>query len=209
MQRQIHPQKSHQPSHPPCPYELLCSAPITGLGDLKDKRIRAAGDWGQLALALGATPVNMSVSEVYEGLQRGVLDCTASSAAWLSSYSLLDVTGHVYAISNGAAFDGPDLNLSVDMWNRLTEDQQAIVKEAAAASVVSGAHGFISEADEAMAAARDAGFDIVEPDTETRAALGELTRWCASHRNSPRPRRWSLPGLRWRRRVCRPACSTW
>ena len=62
-------------------YQMLCREPVNGLADMKDKRVRASGDWGQLATALGATPVNMAVSEVYEGLQRGVLDCAAAPAS--------------------------------------------------------------------------------------------------------------------------------
>lgn len=57
-------------------YNLLCNTPVSSLAEAEGKRARAIGAvWSGTVEALGMTPVSISWSEVYEGLQRGVFDC--------------------------------------------------------------------------------------------------------------------------------------
>lgn len=48
--------------------------PIEGTAAVKDKQIRVAGGVGTALQALGAKPVNLGAPEIYEGLQRGLID---------------------------------------------------------------------------------------------------------------------------------------
>lgn len=58
------------------PYRLQCTSPIRTLADLKGKRIRTFGDWPPYVMEqLGAVPVNIPLGQIYEGLQKGTLDC--------------------------------------------------------------------------------------------------------------------------------------
>lgn len=49
---------------------------VKTLDDLKGLKIRGVGAYGKVFADLGATPVDMSVYEVYQGLETGLIDCT-------------------------------------------------------------------------------------------------------------------------------------
>src|SRR3546814_11506556 len=83
----------------------------TSLDELKGKKIRGPGAIGRMATAVGAVPVNVTITESYEGLQRGQIDCTFGAAGWLDTYSFGDVAKYVTMISIGGAFGGPMLNI--------------------------------------------------------------------------------------------------
>src|SRR5690606_7703141 len=55
---------------------LACREPLTSLADLQGKQIRAgsASSFGQIE-ALGATAVSITFSDLFESLQRGIVDC--------------------------------------------------------------------------------------------------------------------------------------
>jgi len=59
--------------HTQPPQYVLSKVPIHSLNDLKGLRIRASGVGSKVALALGANPISMPYSEVFEGLQKGIL----------------------------------------------------------------------------------------------------------------------------------------
>lgn len=49
---------------------------IESLDDIKGLKIRGVGAYGKVFHDLGATPVDMSVYEAYQGLETGLIDCT-------------------------------------------------------------------------------------------------------------------------------------
>src|SRR5699024_2724808 len=62
------------------PNAMALKEPIDTLGDLKGKKIRAIGYSAAADKLAGMTPVAISQSEVYEALQRGVVDGTSGSS---------------------------------------------------------------------------------------------------------------------------------
>ena len=52
----------------------LAEGPVETLDQLDGKRIRTFGPWARAVELAGATPVFLSTTEAYEGLQRGVVD---------------------------------------------------------------------------------------------------------------------------------------
>lgn len=49
---------------------------IKSLADLRGLRVRGVGAYGRIFADLGASPVDMSVYEAYQGLETGLIDCT-------------------------------------------------------------------------------------------------------------------------------------
>ncbi len=93
----------------PYPAQVLFSrVKITGLDDLKGKKIRASG-WttSQFVTALGATGITMSFSEVPQSLQRGVVDCAITGS--LSGYSAGwgEVAKYIYPLPIGGWVNPP------------------------------------------------------------------------------------------------------
>jgi TRAP-type C4-dicarboxylate transport system substrate-binding protein len=62
------------------------------LNDLKGMRIRAIGGDAAAMKLIGAVPQNMPLTEVYGGMERGLLDAAASVNSSLSAYKLQEVS---------------------------------------------------------------------------------------------------------------------
>jgi len=80
---------------PPYMIQSAAKNPITSLNDLKGLKIRAAGQMGRAAAAMGAIPVGMPMPAVYTSLQRGVIDATMNSIDTVAIFKLNEVTNSV------------------------------------------------------------------------------------------------------------------
>lgn len=91
----------------PAEYEfsnaLICSEPTTSLADLDGKQVRA-GSATDFALieSVGASAVSLQLGEVYEALQRNVVDCAVLSLKIAASQGLLEVAPHVMFPTEGS-----------------------------------------------------------------------------------------------------------
>jgi len=78
---------------------LFCNAPITGLADVKGKKVRTSSRTvAEFVEALGGTSVTMAFGEVVPALQNRVVDCAITGS--LSGYSAkwYEVSTHLYAL---------------------------------------------------------------------------------------------------------------
>ncbi len=102
----------------------FCRDKITGLDDLKGKKIRASG-WttSEFVTALGATGVTMSFSEVPQSLQRGVVDCAITGS--LSGYSAGwgEVAHFIYPLPVGG-WDYVITAMSMKTWDSFSSKEQ-------------------------------------------------------------------------------------
>lgn len=144
-------------------YSLLCTKPVATLDDLAGKKVRMPGDFAFLASHLGMTPVNMSIGETYEGLQRGALDCSLGPVGWLKQFSLGEVAPNVLNISNGVSYGGPIISLTQSLWDRLDDTQKTAFETGAAIGVFRAANAHIETDDEVLASAKDNGYVVAEP----------------------------------------------
>lgn len=67
-------------------YRLMCTSPVSSLADMKGKRVRATGGYGEMALKASATPMSVTLTEAVTLLQRGGLDCLMAAREWLQTY---------------------------------------------------------------------------------------------------------------------------
>ncbi|MDA4848528.1 C4-dicarboxylate TRAP transporter substrate-binding protein [Hoeflea poritis] len=153
------------------PYSFLCVDPLTTLSDLNGKRIRSTAALSGIATAVGGVPVNMTISEVYEGLQRGQIDCTLGSPGWLVTRSFGDVAKNVLLTASGATFGGPMLNLRKDMWEDLTDTQRAVLLDAAPIGVAKAAFAYRNESEKVINDAETLGFNVTQPGQEVRDVI--------------------------------------
>jgi len=157
-------------------YNLLCSKPIVSLDDLKGKKIRAPGAMGRMASAIGAVPVNVTITETYEALQRGQVDCAFGSAGWLEVYSFGDVAKNVTMIRTGGTFGGPMLNISLDKWKALTSAERKILLDAAPVGVAGAAFGYENDDKAALAKANEKGYVVKEPAPDLTATVAAYSK---------------------------------
>lgn len=112
---------------------IFCRDKISGLDDLKGKKIRASG-WttSEFVTALNATGVTMSFSEVPQSLQRGVVDCAITGS--LSGYSAGwgEVSNYIYPLPVGG-WDYVITAMSMNTWDSFNSQEQnqiqSLIKE--------------------------------------------------------------------------------
>ena len=106
-------------------YVLQCVVPLATVDDLKGKRIRAAGAyWARWAEQVGAVPVSMSINETLEGLNQGVVDCTASNTADFVNFGFIDVVEFLSEGAPGSQFPSATAVINKDAWEGASEDQR-------------------------------------------------------------------------------------
>jgi TRAP-type transport system periplasmic protein len=80
----------------------MAKSPIRVLADFKGKTMRGAGEVAEAEAALGATPRDIPMAEVYEAMSKGTIDGLLVGAESLKSFKLADVTKYTtYAPSIG------------------------------------------------------------------------------------------------------------
>ena len=78
---------------------LYCNAELKGLGDIKGKKVRAAGrSQSELVQALGGTPVTLAFGEVVPALQNKTVDCAITGTLSGNLAKWNEVTTHLLAM---------------------------------------------------------------------------------------------------------------
>lgn len=109
---------------------IWSKVPLNGVADLKGLKIRSGGVASRSFKILGAAPVSMSGSDVYQGLQRGVVDAAEWTTLTVNyGFGLHEVSEYLImpSYSGGATYDWVS---NLDAWNELPEDLKQIVETA-------------------------------------------------------------------------------
>jgi TRAP-type C4-dicarboxylate transport system substrate-binding protein len=111
------------------PQAMLCSRPSLTPAQTAGLRVRTAGSiWNAEAEALGMTPVTLPPGEIFDAMQRGVIDCAVGATAALTSYGLWEIADYYTPVGMTAAIRVTGVNR--DVWNRLPEEAQKIMEDA-------------------------------------------------------------------------------
>lgn len=123
-------------------YALQCTKPVASLADMKGTKVRASAAWTPLIEELGGTPVNIPTSELFEGLQRGALDCSVGPVSHLPSYSLYEVVTDINEMPLGAYAGALPLNIRKAVWDDMTDEQRGILLDMTPKYVAAGIIGY-------------------------------------------------------------------
>jgi len=146
------------------------SKPVKSLQDLKGMRIRSpspeASEWLE---SLGATPVSMPMNETYEALERGVVDGTIGSWEAVVAWGLDEVihystVGNFYNTTKYVV-------MNEDVWNRLSEEDQQIIRDISEEMVTRSAEMFDEWTQIGIESAAEKGVEVYELSEE------ELNEW--------------------------------
>ncbi len=86
---------------------VWCAVPISGLDDLKGKKVRVSGGaLGKLIQGLGAVPTTIPFREVVPSLQRKVVDCAVTGTTSGNLNKWPEVATHMMPVTTGWAFQG-------------------------------------------------------------------------------------------------------
>jgi TRAP-type mannitol/chloroaromatic compound transport system substrate-binding protein len=101
------------------------------VSDLKGLKMRTAGDGGAILSRLGVATVSMPGGDIYESLQRGVIDAAeAANPANNWAMGLAEVAKYVLFSETRAPCDPVVFIASKSEWAKLNADQQALVQTA-------------------------------------------------------------------------------
>ncbi|MCX5916535.1 MAG: TRAP transporter substrate-binding protein DctP [Deltaproteobacteria bacterium] len=109
-------------------YNYMTRFPIHKMEDMRGKKIRTSGAYGKVAMAHGATPVNLSPAEQYMALQRGTVDGTIFPAYTGITYKMFEVAKFhswppIYPLI------GASLVANLNAFNKLPKEYQQILQE--------------------------------------------------------------------------------
>lgn len=106
--------------------------PVSGIADFKGLKLRVSNDpvMNGMVEGLGANPTVVSFGELYSALQTGVVDGAEQPIANYKSNAFPEVANNL--ILDGHTLGAVQAVITDSAWNKLTENQQAAVMEAAA-----------------------------------------------------------------------------
>lgn len=144
------------------PYRLQCTTPVRTLEDLKGKRIRTFGDWPPYIMEkLGAVPVNIPLGQIYEGLQKGTLDCGYNPIENAGFLKLSEVAKYWSTIDFGA-IAAYSTFMNTSRYEKLPDSLKKIMNEAAIVAMKFEMDNFDKLEKQGIEDAKKAGVTIVE-----------------------------------------------
>jgi TRAP-type C4-dicarboxylate transport system substrate-binding protein len=106
------------------PIVFWCNKPISGIDDLKGKKIRVFNTTqSDFVSAIGGTSVTMAFGEVVPALQRGVVDCALTGTLSGNTAGWPEVTTHLFPLPVGWSIYYTAVNLN--SWERFAPEVQA------------------------------------------------------------------------------------
>lgn len=142
--------------------------------DLAGLKIRVAGATaGEVATALGATPVQMPINQVYNALQTGLIDGVITGASTLSDFKL-DEVANSYTIGANLGRIVFFTVMTEAKYDSLPDDQKAAIDAASGVALSKSAEdAWNATANAALEAARASGDNTVVDLTPEEAAAFE------------------------------------
>ncbi|WP_339949195.1 TRAP transporter substrate-binding protein DctP [uncultured Albimonas sp.] len=152
---------------------LMCREPVTSLAELEGKKVRVTGVLGRMLAKWGAVPVAMPVTDGYEALERGQVDCTTGIMTFIQDYSWWDSTKYVLDMPLGV-FAGVLTMMSQSKFDSLSEEEQSALLSERARMAGESAFAYSDKSAEARELAiSEHGVTFVDPAEDIQAALEE------------------------------------
>lgn len=154
-------------------YTLLCTEPVRTMADLEGKKIRSYGAYiPKMLEALGAIPVNLGMPEMYESLQRGVVDCVYWTRSLTVPFKLHEVAKYMSDLELGA-INAVTLFTSKDNWHSWSPETQALFTEVAAEAKAMSVPMTQAVEDAALEVMNANGVEVIEFE-EKEAAMAAI-----------------------------------
>lgn len=157
-------------------FHILSTTPIKSLADLKGMDIRVMEQWAfDLMRDLGANPIKMPLSEMYEGLQKGVIDGVLLCK---SHYLSENLTDYVSYITDLRITPAPCVwhYINADAYNKLSDNQKDILKTTAAKCETDLIDAFGQWDEKSEAAAAEKNIEIFSISDADLAVIQEIAQ---------------------------------
>lgn len=147
---------------------LTIDKPINSLEDLKGLKISTPSPASNKVVeAWGATPVFMPMNEVYEAMQKGVVDGRLGPFSAVANFKLNEVTGY---ITEGDFYTTNFvISMNKSVWEELGEDDQEAITSLIDKYRDLSAEVYASDAQKGKDLAKETGIEINELSDEDKA----------------------------------------
>ncbi|WP_419906296.1 C4-dicarboxylate TRAP transporter substrate-binding protein [Hoeflea sp.] len=154
-------------------YHLMCTGERTSLEDLQGAKTRSPGaSYARVMTDIGLSPVNISSSESYTGLERGALDCVAADLTFLvSGQKIGDLVDSVVLANFMPYFSSAGLMYDRDFWQGISDENRRHLLDEGALSMVRLQMAYAKEVEDALQWAKDNGKTVVEADAAFKDAV--------------------------------------
>lgn len=144
-------------------FRVACTSPVASVADLKNKKIRQFSAYHpQLWQSVGAVGVTVLPAEIYEGLQRGRLDCAFYSYSALQSQKIYEQAKYVSTANFGAGATWPVV-VNYDLFfNKWPENVRKLFLDVAREAEKRSAAADTAAAEKGLEYMRDHGATIVD-----------------------------------------------
>lgn len=152
---------------------MTSNEPFTGMESFQGQKIRTMENTYHIQFwnAMGANPTPMTFSEVYIGLQQGTIDAQENAYELIVSAKLYEQ--QKVLINTNAVPDYITLIVSDDFFRDLTEEQQEIVRKAAATAQETARESADERRQERQKELEAEGMEIVDIDEKTWKEMQE------------------------------------
>lgn len=161
-------------------YHLFCSKPIRSMADFKGAKLRSFGEYlPVLWKSVGAVGVTVLPSEIYEGLQRGNIDCAYLSVDVATNLKLHEVAKYMVDLNFGAISAWP-IYVNADFWAKLPEPTRKVISEVSSEAAARDREAVFEAASAGFETMKKNGVQVVEfkePEAFRKAAPDMLATW--------------------------------
>lgn len=158
------------------PGDMLCTEPIEDLADASGRLTRSPGARITAEVeALGMTATSMPFADLYEGLQRGAINCvyTTAGSTTFKPYGLTEVATNYAAVNGWTPIAAVGYIVNQDLWDSFSEDLRRVFNEASIKAMSVHTQGAFDVVAEFGATAKADGVEFLETD-ELRKVISEL-----------------------------------
>ncbi len=143
---------------------LYTKKPVRKLEDLKGMKIRVIGNplFIDTLNAMGAQGVAMDTGEIYSALQTGVIDGAENNPPTMLEHNHYREAKN-YTLTGHLILPEP-IVISKTTWNKLSPEQQEIVKQAAKEAQMEERKLWDEKTEQSVAKLKDAGVEFIEVD---------------------------------------------
>ena len=149
------------------PYVLLTTKPIVEISDMQGVKLRTGGSvWDRWATRLGAEPVNVPSSEMYDTMSHGVVTAAVQPVGALKGHSLIEVAKHLTELPLGTYHSGSIFAASPTFWASLSPEQREQFAKNLPDAVAQTEVYYETDDLDVLKEAGDLGLEVHEPSPE-------------------------------------------
>lgn len=147
---------------------ILLKNEVKNLSDLKGEKLRSPGPiYNDVIEKLGGVEVSLPVSDLYDAMDRGIVNGTVMAPSALISFRLMEVTNQIIELN---MYSTPLIMFAnKDLWNKVSEADQKIIMAAVDSFPERIGTQYNKEVEHAMSLAKEKGKDIYQfPDADMK-----------------------------------------